>query len=559
MKIRTKHSLKCNLSRPENTQVNHLIPREKLPQGVFLLLFLFHLIQYAPKTAHMDGADLEKKPSWIRKFWPIERSELKKVIPLILLKFLVSVVYATLTCMKDTLVVTANHSGAEVIPILKGWVIFPFSLVCAVIYAKLSNHFKRSTLFYLIISVFLLVIFLYGFILYPNAEALSPHQSADRLTIRFGEKYIHWISIYRNWVHAFFFVTAEMWAQLVIFILYWGFANHIFQAKEAKRTYTLFIAAGDLGTVVSAPLILYYLSKFSGQDFTPTLQALLSYVLVCGVLIIVVYWWMNRYVLTDKRYFNPSIMKHTINEKTKLSLINSIKHIFSSKSLLSIAILVIGCALTINMVEVTWKAHLKELYPTAVEYQTFFAKTTFFVGVVALITVLLFGGTFLRRFGWHFSAQITPIVIGITGVTFFLLSYFRDYLGPFSAIFGSTPLMILVLFGAFQNITSKVVKYSFFDSTKELAYIPLDQESKVKGKAAIDMVGSKFGKSSSSWIQVSIMALVGSSSVLLITPYLIPIVIGAAFYWSRSVRYLGGEIRKKEEGVALEQEEILDY
>jgi len=327
------------------------------------LLFLPVLLQYTAKMTNMESPDVASNSSWIKKIWPVHRYELKKIIPLLLLKFLASLVYATLTCMKDSLVVTANHSGAEIIPVLKGWLVFPLSLLCAVAYSKLSNHFKRSTLFYSIVTFFLLIIFLYGFVLFPNAEALSPHASSNWLTVKLGAKYAHWISVYRNWIHSLFFVTAELWAQVVIFILYWGFTNHISQMKEAKRTYTLFIAAGDLATVVAGPLVLHYVSKFSGGDFTTTLQTLISYVLVAGIGIISVFWWMNRYVLSDKRYFDPSVTKHSLNEKAKLTLGKSIKHIFSSKYLLSIAVLVIGCALTINIVEVTWKKHLHTLYP----------------------------------------------------------------------------------------------------------------------------------------------------------------------------------------------------
>lgn len=486
------------------------------------------------------------KTSWIKKIWPVERFELKKVLPLLTLKFLASIVYATLTCMKDSLIVTADHSGAEVIPVLKGWIVFPLSLLCALAYSKLSNHFKRSTLFYSIILFFLGIIFLYGFVLYPNLEALSPHTSANLLTQKLGAKYTHWISVYRNWIHSLFFITAELWAQVVIFILYWGFANHICQVKEAKRTYTLFIAAGDLATIVAGPLVLHYVLKFSGGDFISTLQALISYVLVAGSLMLVTYWWMNRFVLSDKRYYDPSVTKHALNEKTKLTLGKSLKHIFSSKYLLSIAVLVIACALTMNMVEVTWKAHLKTLYPSIEEYLKFTSKATTMVGIFALITVLFFGGNFLRKFGWHFSAQITPIVIGSTGAIFFVFSYFKDSLGPLASLFGVTPLVLLVLLGAFQNVIGKVVKYSFFDSTKEMAYIPLDQESKVKGKAAIDMVGSRLGKSSSSWLQVGLMAAAGTSSVIMVTPYLIPIVLGVSLYWSYSVRYLKKELEEKE-------------
>lgn len=518
------------------------------------MLFLVRMVQYAPKMANMETQDVAETSSWIKKIWPVQKFELKKVLPLLSLKFLVSIVYATLTCMKDSLVVTADHSGAEVIPVLKGWVVFPLSLLCAIGYSKLSNQFKRSTLFYSIVTFFLVIIFLYGFVLYPNVDALSPHASANFLTEKLGVKFNHWISVYRNWIHSLFFITAELWAQVVIFILYWGFANHICQVKEAKRTYTLFIAAGDLATVVSGPLVLHYVSKFGGGNFTDTLQTLITYVLVAGGLILATYWWMNRYVLSDKRYYDPSVTKHSLNEKTKLTLGKSIKHILSSKYLLSIAVLVIGCALTINMVEVTWKAHLKKLYPATADYLAFISKATTMVGVFALITVIFLGGNFLRKFGWRFSALISPIVIGATGAIFFVFSYFKGALGPIATLFGTTPLMILVLIGAFQNIASKVVKYSFFDSTKEMAYIPLDQESKVKGKAAIDMVGSRLGKSSSSWLQVSMMGLLGTGSVLMITPYLIPIVLGVSFYWSYSVRYLAKELDKKENALLKETE-----
>ena len=502
------------------------------------------------KSTQAQESDTSCSWGWLKKIWPIQRVELKKVVPLLFLKFLVSVVYAILTCMKDSLIVTANHSGAEVIPVLKGWVVFPLSLLCALGYSKLSNHFNRTTLFYSIVSFFLLIISLYAFVLYPRIDILTPHTSANFLTHQLGEKLSHWISVYRNWIHALFFITAELWAQVVIFILYWGFANHICQVKEAKRTYTLFIAAGDLGTIVSGPLVLHYVSTFSQENFNAIVQTLVSYSCVCGLLILITYWWMNRFVLTDKQYYDPKITKHVLNEKTTLTLGKSIKHIFSSKYLLSIAVLVISCALTMNIVEVTWKAHLKELYPKTADYLTFNSKVTTIVGIVALITVLFLGGNLLRKFSWRFSAQIPPIVIGTTGVIFFVLSYLKHSLGPLAAFFGTTPLMLLVLAGAFQSIASKVVKYSFFDSTKEIAYIPLDPESKAKGKAAIDMVGSRLGKSSSSWLQNAMMAFLSTGSIFPITPYLIPIILGCICFWSYSVQYLGRELAKKEENAA---------
>ncbi len=111
---------------------------------------------------------------WCKALWPIERYELKKIIPLVFLKFFISLTYQILTSMKDGFIVTAQGSGAEVIPILKGWIVLPIALGATLLYSKLSNVFRRSVLFYGIVLFFMGVICLYGFVLYPNLDALSP-------------------------------------------------------------------------------------------------------------------------------------------------------------------------------------------------------------------------------------------------------------------------------------------------------------------------------------------------------------------------------------------------
>lgn len=98
---------------------------------------------------------------------------------------------------------------------------------------------------------------------------------------------------------------------------------------------------------------------------------------------------------------------------------------------------------------------------------------------IATFTMMLLSRFIFRKFGWGVAAAITPTVLLVTGIGFFSLVLFSDPLAPALAKLGVTPLLAAVYVGAIQNIFSKSAKYSLFDPCKEMAYIPLDEETKV--------------------------------------------------------------------------------
>ena len=102
--------------------------------------------------------------------------------------------------------------------------------------------------------------------------------------------------------------------------------------------------------------------------------------------------------------------------------------------------------------------------------------------------------------------------------------------------------MLAVILGAAQNIMSKSSKYSLFDPCKEMAYIPLDKESKTKGKAAIDVIGNPLGKSGGALIQQILIFGVGSLAAA--TPYLAVILSGLVFVWFKAANSLAGQFNK---------------
>src|ERR1700745_1150722 len=112
---------------------------------------------------------------WRNALWPVHRYELKKLVPMLLLFFLITFDYNVLRIMKDTIVVTAKSSGAEVIPFIKVWVMFPGALLLTFFFTRLTNRLTREVVFYVMISTFLIYFFIFTFILYPARDLLHPH------------------------------------------------------------------------------------------------------------------------------------------------------------------------------------------------------------------------------------------------------------------------------------------------------------------------------------------------------------------------------------------------
>lgn len=97
--------------------------------------------------------------------WPIHRHELKQVIPMMLMLFLISFDYSVLRSVKDAVVVTAQSSGAEVIPFIKVWVLLPMAILFTLVFTRLSNRYSLERVFYITISFFLLFFALFCFCL----------------------------------------------------------------------------------------------------------------------------------------------------------------------------------------------------------------------------------------------------------------------------------------------------------------------------------------------------------------------------------------------------------
>lgn len=84
---------------------------------------------------------------------------------------------------------------------------------------------------------------------------------------------------------------------------------------------------------------------------------------------------------------------------------------------------------------------------------------------------------------------------------------------------------------------SRAAKYTVFDATLQMAFVPLDAESKTKGKAAIDGVCSRLGKSSGSVIHQTL--LLTFTTISASAPYVAGFLIGSIVIWTGATYWLG--------------------
>merc|ERR1712176_552542 len=241
---------------------------------------------------------------------------------------------------------------------------------------------------------------------------------------------------------------------------------------------------------------------------------MMGLVLMFGLFIALDYFLVNKFLLPNAKL--PAAPKQK-KKKEKLSVPESLKFLASQKYIRDLATLVVAYGISINLVEVTWKSKIKAQFPNPNDYSAFMGDFSTYTGIVTF-TMMIASRFIFKKFGWGVAALITPVVLFVTGIGFFSLVLFSDALSPAIAAMGMTPLFAAVLIGAAQNIFSKSSKYSLFDPCKEMAYIPLDQETKVKGKAAIDVVCNPLGKSGGALIQQFLILGFGSLSAS--TPYL---------------------------------------
>lgn len=422
--------------------------------------------------------------------------------------FFIIFVYHTLKDLKDSLVITASDAGAEVIPFIKIWGMLPFAFVASYGFSVAFNRFGREKAGYIIMSLLLGFYFFFAFILYPCRDFFHLETLELSLKTYLPSGCKGFISMICYWHYTLFYLTAELWSLLILSILFWGYVNETTSFKDAKEFYPLCMFVGNFAGIFSGQ-ISHYLCHHLAAVITweKTLQLMIMIIISCGFIIM-----FMSYRLEKRGGGGVSKQEYPPKSKPSLSFKDNLFCIFQSGPLTCIAILVIGFGLTSNLIEVVWKENIKRLYPTPQDYNAYVNQLTTLIGIFAVIMALASRWIF-KRLNWSSIALISPVTLFVTCSIFFsALLLPQELLSPLTDFLHITPLTLVVTLGSVHYVLALTAKYTLFDTTKEMAFLSINAEDRMRAKSVIDSVGSRLGKSGSSCLYQFLLIAFGSTS-----------------------------------------------
>ena len=146
------------------------------------------------------------------------------------------------------------------------------------------------------------------------------------------------------------------------------------QVKEAKKYYPVLGFIANVAPILGGQYV-RFASEISGglpvngmDPWEISLRWLLGGVVGAGVLLLGLYAYVQAYVMTDPNCVDPKRQRQS-KQRTKLSIRESAVYLANSKYIRALAILVVAYGMSINIVEVTWKAKLKAQFPDPTSYR----------------------------------------------------------------------------------------------------------------------------------------------------------------------------------------------
>jgi len=324
--------------------------------------------------------------------------------------------------------------------------------------------------------------------------------------------------------------------------------------QQARRFYQWFIGVGCLGgftgVILSRVLIRFAKHSITSLPYDElkldrmVLEKASQLTSICALMILGLVGLIYKYI---RDHIPPAQITVKKEVKKKPSFIESIRLIYTNNYLIALAMMIICCGISMNIVQVTYKGYLRDAAGNdVVKYVDYEADVILGVNILSILGCFFITPFLVKRLSWKQLASLPPAIIFIFGAIFFTASTFK-YLDWLECLGGdNVQKTFLTRLAMLDSVFAISTKYIFFDNIKERAWLGVDRTTQKQGKGPIDVVSSRSGKAASSLIHLTLMnLLMVEKDVSILSPYLLVIFCILIGTWLYSVNYIGNELEKQ--------------
>ena len=125
-------------------------------------------------------------------------------------------------------------------------------------------------------------------VLYPNASSLHPTAFAQALAADLPQGLAGGIAVLTNWVYSLFYVSSELWGDVILSLLFWGMANETTRLQDAGIIYPLLGVGANIAQASSGAITRWVSGSWApnvpaDEVWATKLRFLMTLVMVCGV------------------------------------------------------------------------------------------------------------------------------------------------------------------------------------------------------------------------------------------------------------------------------------
>ena len=396
----------------------------------------------------------------------------------------------------------------------------------------LSQRWGREKLFYIFLAFFMTFFAVFTLVLYPNIDALHPTAFGAYVAAGLPAGLAGGVAVLTNWVYSLFYVASEMWGDVMLSLLFWGMANETTRLEDAGIIYPL-LGVGANVAQASSGVIVRWVSSYGGwthltakEAWSVKLNILMSIAFACCVGIGLTHAYImkrahdadggKQYDLDqaaalkareDHAKDQARVAAGKKPKKDETGLIDALKFVARTPEVLCLAVMSICQGLSSILFQVAWKGQLRILHPEPHAYSAFMGDVQLGSGCLTCFLMIMAPWLF-KTLGWAGTLSVTPKFSAIAGWSFFGCSIWLASRGML--VHGAPLLTYLAWGGAVLYVMERAAKFSLFKPAEEMVYITLDEESKTKGKAAVDVLGAQVGKTGGSMLQQGFLLFFGT-------------------------------------------------